>query len=265
MTNTKILLVGDFVGYGRLAIGAQASVLMRKGYSVSYLPTALVSNNFCYQQYAILDTTAYMWQTLDIWRKLGFSFNLISIGFIASDEQADMLSVFCNEQKKSGALVVLDPIMADNGSLYSGIGEETVQRLRRMIGISDITLPNYTEACYLADHPYSKQGMKTEEAEEIVNKLRTFGAKSILITSAKIDGVPHVVGYDDTTKEYLRIPYREVPVEFSGTGDIFSARLIHTLVQGKTLKASAQITMEKLSALIDTYQDVENKLEGLPY
>ncbi|MCF0199755.1 MAG: phosphomethylpyrimidine kinase, partial [Bacteroidaceae bacterium] len=86
----KILLVGDLVGYGRLAISAQASVLTPKGYSVAYLPTALVSNNFCYQQYAMLDTTEYMRQSIATWQQLGFNFDVVSIGFIASDEQAAM-------------------------------------------------------------------------------------------------------------------------------------------------------------------------------
>ncbi len=265
MVNKKILLVGDCVGYGRLAITAQASVLTPKGHSVSYLPTALVSNNFCYQQYAMLDTTEYMRQTLEVWRRLNFRFDVISIGFVASNEQADMLCEYCESQKANGAMVVVDPIMADNGSLYSGIGEETVERLRRMIAISDIAVPNYTEACYLAGCQYRENGLDKEEVPTIIDKLRSLGAKSILITSSKVEGDACVVGYDNQTGEYLHIPYREVPVEFSGTGDIFSARMISTLLKGRTLKAAAQITMERLSALIDTYQDVENKLEGIPY
>lgn len=261
----KILLVGDSVGYGRLAITAQASVLTPKGNSVSYLPTALVSNNFCYQQYAMLDTTEYMRQTLEVWRRLDFRFDVISIGFVASNEQAEMLCEYCKSQKKNGTMVVVDPIMADNGSLYSGIGEETIERLRKMVAISDIAVPNYTEACYLADCQYKTEGFDVADVQTTIDKLRSLGAKSILITSSKVEGKPCVVGYDNQTGEYLNIPYREVPVEFSGTGDIFSARLLNQMLTGRTLKAAAQITMERLSALIDTYRDVENKFEGIPY
>lgn len=265
MKQNKILLVGDIVGYGRLAVTAQASVLTPKGNSVAYLPTALVSNNFCYQQYAMLDTTEYMRKTLEVWSNLGFSFDLISIGFVASDEQADMLQEFCKEQKKKGAMIVVDPIMADNGSLYSGIGNETIARLRKMVGISDLAVPNYTEACYLTDTPFSVEGLKGEDMQHIVDRLLALGAKSVLVTSTKVEGVPSVIGFDGDNKQLINIPYREVPVFFSGTGDIFSARLISTLLAGCTLKAAAQITVEKLSALIDTYQDVENKNEGIPY
>ncbi len=265
MVNKKILLVGDCVGYGRLAITAQASVLAPKGNSVSYLPTALVSNNFCYKQYAMLDTTDYMRQSLEVWQRLGFHFDVISIGFVASNEQAEMLCEFCEKQKANGTMVVVDPIMADNGSLYSGIGEETVERLRKMVAISDVAVPNYTEACYLADYQYKAEGMDEEDVPVLIDRLRSLGAKSILVTSSKVGGKACVVGYDSKTGDYLHLPYREVPVEFSGTGDIFSARLLNMLLKGRSLENAAQITMERLSALIDTYQDVENKLEGIPY
>ncbi|MCF0197279.1 MAG: phosphomethylpyrimidine kinase, partial [Bacteroidaceae bacterium] len=122
----KILLIGDIVGHGRLAVGAQTSVLTPLGHSVANLPTALVSNNFCYEHYAMLDTTDYMRQTIATWTTLGFVFDFISIGFIASDEQASLLTSFCREQKAKGATILVDPIMADNGSLYSGLGQDTV-------------------------------------------------------------------------------------------------------------------------------------------
>ena len=261
----NILLVGDMVGHGRVAIGAQASVLTPKGNCVAYLPTALISNNFGYKQYAFLDTTSFMRESLEVWKKIGFMFDIVSIGFIASDEQADILCRFCAEQKALGAKVVVDPIMADNGHLYSGIGEETITRLRKMLAIADIAVPNFTEACYLANQTFKIDGFNEEEMHSLVDAIRALGAKSVLVTSSKVDGKTCVAGFDAESGEYLCLPYREVPVDFSGTGDIFSAKLISMLIKGKSLTAAAQITMEKLSALIDTYQDEDNKMEGLPY
>ncbi|MCQ2334481.1 MAG: PfkB family carbohydrate kinase [Paludibacteraceae bacterium] len=260
-----VLLIGDLVGYGRLAITAQASVLTRKGFSVAYLPTALVSNNFCYQNYALFDTTEYMRQSINVWKELGFRFDMISVGFVASDEQAELLSSFCLKQKQLGSIIVVDPIMADNGHLYSGIGQETIDRLRKMVAIADVAIPNYTEACYLTDTPFSASGLDGESSKKLLDSMRTIGTSSVLITSSRVNNQTCVLGYDVTTDEYLTLPYREVPVDFSGTGDIFSGKLISMLMQGRSLQAAAQITIEKLSAMIDIYQDVENKNEGLPY
>lgn len=260
----EILLIGDFVGHGRVAITAQASVLMPKGLRISYLPTALISNNFGYEEYAFMDTTQYMREAINVWKKIGFRFDLISIGFLASDEQADLLQTFCEEQKALGAKIVVDPIMADNGHLYSGIGEETIQRLRKIVAIADLALPNYTEACYLANLPFKKEGETQEEVHALIDAIRALGTKAVLITSATVDGKTCVAGFSDADS-YMCLPYRQVPVDFSGTGDIFSAEIISMIGKGRSLRNAAQITIEKLSALIDTYQEEENKLEGLPW
>lgn len=260
----KILLIGDMVGYGRLAIGAQASVLHPMGHTVANLPTALVSNNFCYQKYAMLDTTDYMRQTIEAWRSLGFTFDYITVGFIASDEQASLLTDFCSEQRQRGALVVVDPIMADNGSLYSGLGEDMVERLRRIVSLADIAVPNYTEACLLTDAPFRGSGLKAEEVPSLVDGVRALGARSVVITSSRVDGHACVVGYSAWSQQYMQLPYREVPAQFHGTGDIFTALLLSKLIKGRTLEAATQITMEQLSALIDLHQDSESKSEGLP-
>lgn len=260
----KILLIGDLVGYGRLAVGAQMSVLQPMGHSVANLPTALVSNNFCYQHYAMLDTTTYMRQSIQTWDSLGFLFDVIMVGFVASDKQAELIATFCQEQKKRGAYILVDPIMADNGSLYSGLGTETISRLRTIVSLADLTVPNYTEACLLTNTPFRPNGLTINEVRPIIDQLREMGANSILITSCQVDGKAHVVGYDHQHDAYLQLPYREIPVQFSGTGDIFTAMLMGKLLGGKSLTAATQITMEQLSALIDTNQDVENKAEGLP-
>lgn len=265
MNIKSILLVGDMVGRGRLAITAQSSVLTGLGVSISYLPTALVSNNFGYIKYAMTDTTDFMRESIRIWRELGFKFDMISIGFLSSAEQVTLLEDFCAEQKAMGSVIIVDPIMGDNGSLYHGIGPEAAERLRKVVGISDLALPNYTEACLLSGAEYSKEGLSSDQVRGFVDSLRSLGMKSVIVSSARVDGVPSVVGYDAQTEEYLTLSYREVPVEFSGTGDIFSAKLMRKLVRGRSLKDAVQITMEQLSVLIDTHKDAPEKLEGLPY
>ena len=155
--------------------------------------------------------------------------------------------------------------MADNGSLYSGLGQDTVHRLRHVVAMADITVPNYTEACYLTDTPFQNEGLREEQTHTLVDAVRSLGAQSVLITSCRAVGEPCVIGYNASTRSYLSLPYREVPVQFHGTGDIFTAMLISKLLKGKTLTTATQITMEQLSALIDTFQDVDNKAEGLPY
>ncbi|MGN0908135.1 MAG: phosphomethylpyrimidine kinase, partial [Succinivibrio sp.] len=83
----KILLIGDLPCYGRMAVNAMLPVLSHMGYDVSVLPTALVSNNFAYGKFDVLDTTRFMRDTLRYWDELGFRFDAVYTGFIASRAQ----------------------------------------------------------------------------------------------------------------------------------------------------------------------------------
>ena len=51
-------------------------------------------------------------------------------------------------------LTVVDPVMGDNGSLYSTMNPAIVGEMRRLIGKADIITPNFTEAALLLNEPY---------------------------------------------------------------------------------------------------------------
>lgn len=48
-------------------------------------------------------------------------------------------------------------------------------------------IPNYTEAVYLAGMRYDSEGMTMEETDELIGRLREIGARSMVITSARVD------------------------------------------------------------------------------
>ena len=61
MVNSKnILIIGDMPGYGKIGMAAVLPILSNMGHSVYNLPTALVSNNFDYGTFALMDTTQYI-------------------------------------------------------------------------------------------------------------------------------------------------------------------------------------------------------------
>ena len=113
---------------------------------------------------------------------------------ILSAEQAALVSDFCEQSAKKGALVFVDPIMGDEGKLYNGVTPATINSMREMLSVAHLCYPNYTEACYLTDKPYRPEGVSAEEARQLVEKLRQIGPKSVLITSIPIDGQPSVIG-----------------------------------------------------------------------
>ena len=157
MKNTQLLLINDMCGYGKVALSAMLPVLSHMGYRIHNLPTALVSDTLNYPKFYIHDTTEYVRQSLAIWEELGFEFDAISTGFIVTEEETRIISDFCHRRAQKGTKVFVDPIMGDNGKLYAGVPESTIGLMRHLLECADYAVPNYTEACLLADTPIAEQ------------------------------------------------------------------------------------------------------------
>ena len=264
--NKKILLINDLAGYGKVALSAMIPVLSHMKYETYNLPTAIVSNTLDYGKFDILDTTEYMKNTLNVWEQLGFTFDAISTGFIVSQEQTEIITQFCEEKSARGSLVFTDPIMGDDGKLYNGVTGDTVALMRKLISVADYITPNYTEAAYLAGMPYHEEGATLDEFHAMINFLRELGAKSVVITSAKIKGeeAKSVIGYDDREDAYFRTDFEEIPVRFPGTGDVFSSVFIGKILDGCSLREATNKAMQVVRKMIEINLDNADKYKGIP-
>lgn len=259
----RILLVHDMTGYGKVALAAIMPVLSHMGHHIYTLPTAIVSNTLDYGQFRVQEMTDYMRDALSVWRKLGFTFEAVSTGMIFSDAQAELVSGLCRDASARGSLVFVDPVMGDEGKLYNGVTEETVRHMRAMTAVADYVMPNYTEAAYLANRPIQAE-LTRAEADALVDALRALGAKSVLITSARVDGEYCVVGYDHLCGERFCLPFEMVPVFFSGTGDIFSGILTGRVLDGMPLQQAVQNAMDAIRVMILRNRDNEDHYVGIP-
>ena len=263
--NKNILIINDLPGYGKVALAAMLPILSNFGHSVYNLPTALVSNTLDYGKFTILDTTEYMKKSIAVWKELGFSFDCITTGFLASAEQVDIIREFVASQRKEDLLVMTDPIMADDGKLYNGVTEETVENMRRLIGVADVIVPNLTEATFLTGRFIGRESLSRREARELIDGLRAFGPRSVVITSgAEEEAGNHVVwGYHHKTDSYFTIPFQFIKVHFPGTGDMFSAVLVGELLAGKSLEAAVHRAMDVLETLILLERNEIEKNKGI--
>ena len=263
MNNTQLLLINDMCGYGKVALSAMLPVLSHMGYRIHNLPTALVSDTLNYPKFYIHDTTEYVRQSLAIWEELGFEFDAISTGFIVTEEETRIISDFCHRRAAKGTKVFVDPIMGDNGRLYAGVPESTIGLMRDLVACADYTVPNYTEACLLTDTPM-REGITAEEAHALVDAVRELGAKSVVVTSANVDGKSAVIGYDYVVSEHFSIPFELIPVYFPGTGDTFSSVLLGRVMAGWTLQRATADAMRVVSELIARNASQQDKSAGLP-
>lgn len=265
MKSKNILLINDLPGYGKVALSAMLPILSKMGYSLYNLPTALVSNTLDYGKFEILDTTSYMENTITVWNELGFQFDCISTGFILSSKQVDIITNYIKSQNNPNLLVVVDPIMGDDGKLYNGITNETVVHMKELSSYADILIPNYTEAAFIADLFTDKSSLTKSEINALIDKLVSQGSKSVVITSIiEKDSNNHFVcGYDGESKSYFYLSYDYIPVRFPGTGDIFSAVMVGELLKETSLELSVKKAMDIVARLIEKNIDSQDKFKGI--
>ena len=285
--NNKILLVYDLAGYGKVALSVMIPIFSHLKFETFNLPTALVSNTFDYGKFDILDTTVYMRNTIGIWDQLGFSFDAICTGFIASKEQSQLVTDYCRRHKeRNGAKVFVDPVMADNGFLYNGVTFETVLYLRELCSTADVVLPNITEACFLtgvkvngeerallgasaatttsATPTRHKLSFSADEIDSIVAGLKDLGAKNVVITSANLEGRSCTIVGKEGQEGWRPFYYKEMPAQFAGTGDTFTSLVASSVMRGNPLEEAVPKAMKVMEYLISTNFQNEDKYKGIP-
>lgn len=248
----NVLLINDLPGYGKVALAAMVPILSRMGHYTFQLPTAVVSNTLDYGKFRIQEMTDYMVDTLKVWDELGFDPDCICTGFVVSIRQVEVIRNYLESRgKDKKRLVIVDPIMADGGRLYNGIGPERVDAMRELVKLADVMLPNMTEAGFLTGIRPGQESGSREELRELVDGLRRLSGRSVVITSAVTDGGEHLVcGYDHASGQYFEVPYEYVPVRVPGSGDIFSSILTGALLEGRSLKAAVEQAVRALTRLI---------------
>lgn len=259
----RILLIGDLPCYGKMAINAMLPIFSHLGFDVSVLPTALVSNNFAYGKFDVLDTTDFMEKTLNYWDELGFEFDAVYTGFLSSKAQSELIADKCVQWKRRGMQIFSDPIMGDHGRLYNGVTQDHVENMRHLIGASDFIVPNLTEACYLAEIPCPRFGFDAGAMNDLMEKLKRICPGTILITSAVVDNRRMVYGHDAHKNIELELPYTQIDREFHGTGDVFTALFMAARLKGGNVEESACYAMEGVANMIRRNFANENVFDGL--
>lgn len=257
MKKSKVLLVSDFVGVGKVALSAMIPILNTMEDNISYLPTAVISNNFAYGKAVIKDLTDFMEDSKNVWKELDFQFDIICTGILMNPQQVDIVKeIIAYHGKKNKPLIITDPIMGDNGSLYSDLSTDLIEASRLMAVKADIILPNLTEFCLIIDVDYpTASKLNHDQLIYWLEKSKNQGIKSAIITSVKIGNDYYVYGYSET-EDNFRVKIDYIPVEVGGTGDIFTSLIIGRYTKCFNLKECVEYATTSLTKIIrEEYKD----------
>ena len=264
----RLAMINDIAGFGRCSTTVSLPVISVMKVQVCPVPTSVLSNHLGFPLCHFDDYTSHMRDYLNVWKKLGLTFDGLYCGFLGNEEQIDIVREFVEMFRPP--LFLLDPVMGDHGKSYSSITKTHVQKMKELLPLADIITPNITEACLLTGTPWMDGEWTMQELSGLCERLAdicqqesvssgeasagtvtddsdrssvgaisdgSVGASIVITGIRQGDSLVNFL-WDDGV--YTTVASPIAGASRPGTGDIFASILAADAVRGETLLTSVQ-------------------------
>jgi pyridoxine kinase len=242
----KVVSIQDISCIGKCSLTVALPIISAMGVETAIIPTAVLSTHTAFQKgWTFRDLTADIAPICAHWKKEGFHFDALYSGYLGSFEQIDLTAQLFADFRGRDTLVLVDPAMADNGSLYPGFTKEFALHMAKLCGRADIIVPNLTEAGFLLGEPYLGSAYTEQDVRRVLKELAALGCPKPVLTGIQLEpGKEGVYAYDAKQDSWFTYSTRHLPVRYHGTGDIFASTLCGALVRGRSFEESLRIACD---------------------
>ena len=262
----RVAAVHDLSCIGRCSLTVIMPILSCMGIQVCPLPTAVLSTHLGgFGTTAFCDFTDHMPDFFQHWKREGITFDCIYSGFLASKQQIEVVNQFIEEFSQNSPLILVDPVMGDQGKLYSTYTPQMQEQMKTLIRKADIITPNYTEACFLLGEPYQLDHCDTAKMKKWLMRLADLGPSIVVMTGIPLNKEKIVnIGYDRKKGSYWEVSNDYIPAHYPGTGDAFASVLIGGLLKGDSLPSAMTQAADFVGmAIKGTFDAGTNPREGV--
>ena len=246
----RIVSIQDISCLGKCSLTVALPIISAMGVECSIVPTAVLSTHTMFQNFTCKDLTDQIGPIADHWKRENIGFDAIYTGYLASKEQIGDVCDFFDAFRTKDNLIVVDPVMADNGKLYPAFGPDFPAEMAKVCAKADLIVPNLTEASLLTGLPY-----RTEQDEgyirEMLQALAKLGPRYVALTGVSFEkGRLGVMYYDRETDAYGSYFTEHLPASFHGTGDVFASTCVGALMRGLPLGEALALAADYTVACI---------------
>jgi len=252
----EIAAVHDLSGYGKCSLTVAIPILAAMGMQACPLTTSILSTQTSgFKNYTFFDFTDHMEGIINHWKTLDIKFDAIYTGFLGSSKQIDIIINFIDRFHHEKMLIVIDPVLGDDGELYDTINKTIVDGMKKLAAKATLITPNITEAAILLGEDIFDK-LSDNKLKSILGSLSEMGPDKVVITSVETEDEDHpvVAAYDKKLNKYWKIKNDYIPVSYPGTGDIFASIMTGCTLRGDSLPVAAATAVEFITAAIkETY------------
>ena len=241
----RVVAIHDISGFGKCSLTVALPIISAAGIETTILPTAVLSTHTGgFTDFTYRDLTEDIAPISAHWKSLNIRFDAIYTGFLGSFNQLNLVTKFFEDFKTADNLILVDPVMADNGELYKIFSPEFAAGMRELCSKADIIVPNLTEASLLIGEKYNPGPYTEAYIEDLMKKLSILGPKKIVLTGVFFnDEELGAATYDALTGEVNYTFEKRIPGYYHGTGDVFGSALLSALMNDFSLSEAAAIAV----------------------
>lgn len=250
----RVAAIHDISCLGKCSLTVALPIISAAGVECNVIPTAVLSTHTGgFTGFTYRDLTADIQPIADHWKTLGISIDSIYTGYLGSFEQLEIVSRFFDDFRNERGLILVDPVMADNGVLYASFPDHFPQGMKRLCAKADVIVPNITEAVLMLDEPY-REGPYTEAyIEGLLKKLAALGPKQVVLTGVYFDAQKLGAAMYDSNSGKVGYAFADrIEGYYHGTGDVFGSALLGALLSDRDLAAATRIAVDFTAASIAT-------------
>lgn len=259
-----VAAIHDLSGYGRCSLSVISPILSVMGLQPVSIPTAVLSTHTGgFGEVSCADLSDYPQNALEHYKRLNLDFDCVYTGFLGSLKQIDCCLDFLHTYKNS--LKVVDPVMGDDGKPYRTYTSDMCKSVIQLVKCADVITPNKTEMSILLNQSYDNAPFTHQMVKTNLLRLSELGPSKVLITGLELaDMTVCNVGYDRDTNAFWRVVCSYVPQSYPGTGDMYAAIVVGSLLNGDSLA----IAMERATRFLEltiktTYSYGSDPKEGV--
>ncbi len=240
----RIVTIQDISCVGKCSLTVALPIISACGVETAVIPTAVLSVHTAFPHFSFYDLTKEMLPTVKDWQQHNMTFDAIYTGYLGSAEQIEHVVEIVDTFATPQTLVLVDPVMGDNGKLYTGFTPAFAEKMAALCRKADVIVPNLTEATALLGLPYP-EAYDESYLKDIAFRLSAFGVKQAVLTGVTLDdGTIGVLAYDCTKDAYIRYGTPRVSRVFHGTGDTFASALTGALIREMPLDRALKLAVD---------------------
>lgn len=263
----KAVLFHDMSCFGRCALSVIIPIISVLKIQPVIIPTALLSTHTGgFSDFTFLDLTGEIKKIIAHYDKLSLIPDCVYTGFVVSEQQIEIISDYIkNIKNQKNSFIFVDPVMGDDGKLYSLYTDGMKRKMIKLAMSADIITPNITEAFFLLGMDYQNPPYKKDFIDKMICNLFELceynnteqgrsSVKKIVITSVMLDTGEYGAAYGENIDKKISLGYvftRLYGKNYPGSGDIFSSVLCGRILNGSELRESVESAVKFTDKVIE--------------